>query len=322
MKPGLSQLLCLRALRAGMLIVFIGTGAFAAEPLVSTAPSPPKGQGVRPVTPAYAAVAEASLSPWKPVFVGVELCEASTQRPRPIQVRAVRVDLHEPTIDFLVTPSNGEEPRDVAARTTTEFLSEFKCQVAINAGYFDPWAKQKGDPLDVRGLAISRGELYSRPEGWRFDTLLISKDHRKVWIVPAPVSAEDIAAAYNAAAGEDSVLRRGRYGFQPDQRSITRLLHPRSVVGISKDGRYLLIVAIDGRQPGYSEGTTKAETAEWLYKLGAYEAINFDGGGSTALAIEGPDGEPLLLNRPCGPPAGSQRRVGNHLGVFARKLPK
>jgi hypothetical protein len=29
-----------------------------------------------------------------------------------------------------------------------------------------------------------------------------------------------------------------------------------------------------------------------------------------------------LLNRPCGPLVGSQRRVANHLGVFARRLPK
>ena len=39
-----------------------------------------------------------------------------------------------------------------------------------------------------------------------------------------------------------------------------------------------------------------------------------------ALAIEGPDGSPVVLNRPCGPPPGLERRVANHLGVFARRL--
>lgn len=305
-----------------VVIVLLVSQASAADPVVSTALPPPKSQGVVPKTAAYAAVADAKISPWRPIFIGVDVCEASTETPRPIQVRAVRVDLREPTVDLLVTPSNGDEPRDCAARTTTEFLAEFKCQIAINAGYFDPFAKRKGDPLDTRGLALSRGDLYHDPAGWRFDTLLLSKAPGiKAWIVKSPVPQADIAKAYNGIAGEDTLLHNGRYGYLPDERSITRFLHPRSVVGMSRDGRHLYLVAIDGRQPDYSEGTTKAETAEWLHKLGAYSAINLDGGGSTALAIEGADGQPVLLNRPCGPPIGGQRRVATHIGVFAKPLP-
>ena len=79
-------------------------------------------------------------------------------------------------------------------------------------------------------------------------------------------------------------------------------------------------MTIDGRQPGYSEGASTGETAEWMRMLGAYNALNLDGGGSTTLAIEWQDGSPVLLNRPCGPPPGLERRVANHLGVFARRL--
>jgi len=79
-------------------------------------------------------------------------------------------------------------------------------------------------------------------------------------------------------------------------------------------------MAIDGRQLGYSESASTGETAEWIRKLGAYNALNLDGGGSTALVIEGPDGAPVVLNRPSGPPPGVERRVANHLGVFAQRL--
>jgi exopolysaccharide biosynthesis protein len=96
--------------------------------------------------------------------------------------------------------------------------------------------------------------------------------------------------------------------------------HPRSSVGISRNGRYLILMAIDGRQAGYSDGASTGETAEWMRKLGAFNALNLDGGGSTALAIEGPDGAPVVLNRPCGPPPGLERRVANHFGVFAQRL--
>ena len=39
-------------------------------------------------------------------------------------------------------------------------------------------------------------------------------------------------------------------------------LHPRSAVGYSRNGRYLYLVVVDGRQPHYSEGMTLAELAE------------------------------------------------------------
>jgi hypothetical protein len=246
------------------------------------------------------------IDPWEPVFVGVEVCRASASRPRPMQIRAVRIDCREPTIDFLVTPSNGARPLDCDARTPSEFLREFKCQVAINGSVFLPTAGRAREPLDVRGLSLSRGDLYSEPN--QFDALLIAKD-RKAWIAPAPV---EVGKAYNGLSGYYALLLDGRN--TDDDKD----LNPRSAVGISRDQRYLILMTIDGRQTDYSEGATTAETAEWLRKLGAFSGLNLDGGGSTALVIEGPDGSPLPLNSPSGK---HERWVANHLGVFARRLP-
>ncbi len=262
-----------------------------------------------PVLKPTDAVAHAKISRWKPIFRGVEFCEGSTSRPRPLQVRAVRIDLREPTIEFLVTPSNGDAPKDAGARTTSEFLTEFKCQVAINGSVFDVFAKQQGDPMDIQGLSLSRGDLYSPPNQW--DALLISTN-RRAWIARSPVQVRN---AFNGLSGFYALLINGKNNGTMTNR------HPRSAVGITRNGRYLILMTVDGRQPGYSEGTTTAETAEWLRKLVAYDALNLDGGGSTALVVEGPDGAPVSLNRPCGPPVGRQRRVANHLGVFAQSLP-
>ena len=90
---------------------------------------------------------------------------------------------------------------------------------------------------------------------------------------------------------------------------------------VSKDGRFLYLLVVDGRQPGYSEGATTAETADWMLRLGCWSALNLDGGGSTALVIAGPDGEPRVLNRPIhgGIPA-MERVDANHLGVFAKPI--
>lgn len=68
--------------------------------------------------------------------------------------------------------------------------------------------------------------------------------------------------------------------------------HPRSGVGTTADGRVLL-VTVDGRQPGYSVGMTLQEFAELFQRLGADWALNLDGGGSTTLALGGE-----VVNRP------------------------
>lgn len=95
--------------------------------------------------------------------------------------------------------------------------------------------------------------------------------------------------------------------------------HPRTIVGVAAGGRRLLLVTIDGRQPGHSAGTTLRESAQVLLALGATAALNLDGGGSTAMAVVRREGERRrveLVNRPSDPQG--ERAVGNALVVVCR----
>ena len=92
--------------------------------------------------------------------------------------------------------------------------------------------------------------------------------------------------------------------------------HPRTIVGVASGGRRLLLITIDGRQPGYSVGTTNRESARVALDLGATEAINLDGGGSTAMAIARYRGDSVtfdVVNKPSD--AAGERAVGNALVV-------
>ena len=71
--------------------------------------------------------------------------------------------------------------------------------------------------------------------------------------------------------------------------------HPRSAIASLADGRVLLLV-VDGRQPELSVGMTLDELARVLVELGAIEAINLDGGGSTTMVVKG-----VIVNRPSDP---------------------
>lgn len=89
--------------------------------------------------------------------------------------------------------------------------------------------------------------------------------------------------------------------------------HPRTGVGISKDNKEIIMLTIDGRSESYP-GVTQEELAEFLIELGAYNAINLDGGGSTEMIVR-PTGENDLsiANEPSG---GFERKIMNGLAVL------
>jgi exopolysaccharide biosynthesis protein len=83
--------------------------------------------------------------------------------------------------------------------------------------------------------------------------------------------------------------------------------HPRTAVGFSRDSTTLLLVVVDGRSSA-SVGMTLGELADLMRRLGAWQALNFDGGGSTTMVIGG-----AVVNVPSD--ATGEREVGNALLV-------
>lgn len=89
------------------------------------------------------------------------------------------------------------------------------------------------------------------------------------------------------------------------------IAHPRTAVGIDADGRKLLILVVDGRS-AYSRGYTMVELADVMTALGAENAINFDGGGSSAMYTRNATGAMGIVNEPSD---GNERLVANAFGV-------
>ena len=99
------------------------------------------------------------------------------------------------------------------------------------------------------------------------------------------------------------------------QASFATSRHPRTAVGIAADGRRLLLAVVDGRQKPYSDGMTLRELATLMLALGARDALNLDGGGSTAFVFADPDSAGVLrvANHPSDPTG--ERAVGNALAI-------
>lgn len=252
------------------------------------------------------------MDQWRPLFVGVDYTLGKVTTPRPLRIHVVRVDLTEPTIQFKVTPSNGEAPGEASSMTTSQFLESQDCQIAINGSMFEPAQRTSGKPMEILGWAVSDGEEYSAVAK---NLHSIGIDKKKNVYFGRPAITNEVPIQHGLG-GLWMVLEDGELTKDKE-----RNFDPRSIIGVSKDNKYLFLVVIDGRQPGYSEGVHPVEAGRMMKELGAWNALNLDGGGSSTLVVENKIGMGVVVNRPCSPYVkGIQRPVANHFGVIAQRI--
>jgi len=239
--------------------------------------------------------------------------------PYPLIAHVLEIDTKAKGLELLITPpdSGGETP--LKARTTSQFLDEFNLQIAINGDGFLPWWSRSpadyyphsGDPVTPLGFTASNGEVYSlgidMSVGVR-PTLYISRRNALSFNNPP-------GNIYNAISGDRMIVLKGQVApYLDDQHT-----EPRTAIGTNRNGRYLYIIVVDGRQPLYSNGATLSDLARIFIDQGAYIAMNLDGGGSSTMVIEGEDGLPVILNSPIDNYIpGRERPVANHLGIYIK----
>lgn len=149
----------------------------------------------------------------------------------------------------------------------------------------------------ARGLALDSARVVFAARGTTAVELrTLSAGDTVAWRAEVVIDSAERDAAEEAVGGFPILLRGGEpapeleAGVQP---AFGERRHPRTAVGWSEGGSRLFLVTVDGRQPGYSDGMTLRELAMLLRRLGAAEAINLDGGGSTAMVVRD-----AVVNRP------------------------
>ncbi|MDQ3374626.1 MAG: phosphodiester glycosidase family protein, partial [Acidobacteriota bacterium] len=97
---------------------------------------------------------------------------------------------------------------------------------------------------------------------------------------------------------------------EKSSKSFVETRHPRTAVAKLKDGKFLMIT-VDGRQKE-SVGMNLNELAALLLELGAVNAMNLDGGGSTTMFLDG-----KVVNKPSDKEG--ERKVSDAILIFPRK---
>ena len=265
----------------------------------------------------------------KELHPGIRVIRRKYDRPRLMRVAVMRIDLETPGLRFVTTGRDAEwgkpipDGPDIRIATKRITTADFMLQAnrragtagwsmvaAFNASPWEPWKKpfthRYGQPL---GLNISDGVSVSdnHPE---LPAFVVWKNG-KVEIL-ARVDRKKAPRIREAVSGFCMIARNGQ--ILPDA-GYSKPLMPRMAYGLSRDRRYLYVVAIDGRQKKWSLGATGSETGKILLAAGAWDVINMDGGGSATLCCwDKRKKRPKALNRHSA--NGYLRPVGSNVGVI------
>jgi hypothetical protein len=231
------------------------------------------------------------------IYQGVHFKKQSLTSPRYHVVHIASIDLNDPDVDLMVTPHNG------LGRTTSNFLDTNNLQMAINGDEWLSWTNPKG-------LAVSQGIVYSQTSNE--PTIYISADNQ------VQIGGDPPMVLWDAISGSHTLVRNGQISRKINSCSspvYCSFRAPRTSVGITADNKLILIV-VQGPKDDLRNALTLKELAKLNLEFGVVEAINMDGGGSSAMAVDN-YGIPLVVNKPSD---GSERAVSNHLGISARYL--
>jgi len=241
-------------------------------------------------------------------------------------------------------------PFETVRQTTLAFLEASHAQLAINSHFFAPFPVPAGSTQGafayLIGLAASRGNVYSAFEA-PFQNYAIVTDSPAInidasnnaGIVHRDSSFDDgkhvleNVQLWNALAGSAQIVTNGvttiptyKDATHPDDPltpndTYTRsgrhwydLSNARAAIGLTQDGRTLVLFTVDGTNGGH--GMQVREVADVLIRdYGVYNALNLDGGGSTTMAIEDPVTHARsVINRPSDNPP---RAEGSNFAVYS-----
>ena len=153
---------------------------------------------------------------------------------------------------------------------------------------------------------------------WALDNLPTG-ERLKLEVTLTPVESEQASLWKQAASiigGGPQLIKNGRVEITNAAEKILPSFvsdgHPRTAIAKLRSGR-ILLVTVDGRQPGESIGMSLTMLADLLLEFDATEAINLDGGGSTTMVIRN-----KIVNKPSD--ATGERPVSDAILVFSREV--
>lgn len=161
-------------------------------------------------------------------------------------------------------------------KTTEDFAREYGARVAMNGGFFDMKNGGAVDFIKVNGQVINHTKSTSE----RANALFIGTGKKiriQSWSEDLP-EGKNVMLSGPLLLANTHRVKLGTSAFNDNR-------HPRTAIAVKK-GKKVLFLVVDGRNK-QAEGMSLLELSKVLQWLGATDAMNLDGGGSSTLYIDG-----------------------------------
>ncbi len=166
-----------------------------------------------------------------------------------------------------------------ALKPTSQFAEENNALVAINGGFFN---MKDGGAVDY--IKVNRQVINETVKKSDRANAVLSIDPKKVKIEAARSANVEESAFRDVMLSGPLLLQETARTVQ-HKNPFNDNRHPRTAIGITKKGKLILLV-VDGRN-AQAQGMSLYELASLLKWIGAKDAMNLDGGGSSTLYIKG-----------------------------------
>lgn len=237
------------------------------------------------------------------------VCHHEIRRNPNLSIHWLWLDLADTNIALHVAMAGGAPTNSGHWVTTllppSEIAEREHFDVAINGDFFlaentvDIEGKKtgyvRGKLSEPRGPAMTDGKLWHAATEVRSCLEITISNTARIFVCN-PSDPVD-PAARQIIGGRPIIVQDGQPVTYTNKFSTTR--HPRTAVGVDKSGHRLLLLEVDGRQPNLSVGMSLKELSAEMLRLGAYTALNLDGGGSSTMVWRDPATHKLkILNSP------------------------
>ena len=251
---------------------------------------------------------------WQSVCTGIERFDFENSV-FPVRYHVVKIDLDTPDLelvcfpdksllvnkDYKLEPSSNNtstltkvvQPFVYKGIRTSAFAKKYGCIVAINATPFSgrnsTWnfSTKIGNVRQLVGVHRIDGIEFSSPNehysALAFTKTISTSETQSLRATVIEHQTESALSNYTTCfGGFFSILSGG------EKKHFAVQTHDsRSSAGVSKDGRFLYLLAVEGETPSQSEGLSYPQCADIFKAMGCTDALEFDGGSSTDLCVNG-----------------------------------
>jgi len=240
------------------------------------------GQSLAPAVDGWTPVTQLEQTLHEGVNYTQILFRDNEQLPHMVHILTVdpqKATLHKGTAnnELSIVPSDRQNVREHMQASVKDGL---QVVAAVNGDFFAIESTYMPSGFSVKNGVVLRENTSYRP--------YCAITREGAYIVADASDKIDPRTLEMATGGSHILVRDGILQQIEQESALSTVSHPRTLSGVRADGTILLLV-IDGRQPELSNGATLTQCAQLMHSMGAVQAINHDGGGSSTMILRNGD---------------------------------